>query len=479
MKTLYFLDTKATYALDNNTITQLDRYKKRCFDIISLEPNALLHSSIEIDKKDSSKIPTLLYAKARQKGILTLLDESYTHYFCEREHLFDEQKCVYESFFYAKDKNLKSRIITSDIFLPLALPCYNDFIVLIPPYLCYFENTTFKEALKIETLSSIDSNTHLYENLISLIAYLQEAYHKDFDTLYYFTDKQSLLDSLLTYNATNTAQSLPTLLPLSHITEQSKNLDFYALRAYLGFEYALKHKANLQSSHKSHLPNFTPQPSTYARFFPLLLVCIALFVFIIPIALKFYNHHLQSQITALNTQNEMLFSTYARFFPLLLVCIALFVFIIPIALKFYNHHLQSQITALNTQNEMLFAPPDSFSQAQDIHTLTLRHTALSHTLQELESWQRDYPKRYAFMESIFSQCATNDIQLESVSFAFAQSHFVATLRLKSSSKLGTSAFLAKLNSNTQYAFLQQSLDSTESSTHTQHTSHIIVVQNVL
>lgn len=432
MKTLYFLDTKATYALDNNTITQLDRYKKRCFDIISLEPNALLHSSIEIDKKDSSKIPTLLYAKARQKGILTLLDESYTHYFCEREHLFDEQKCVYESFFYAKDKNLKSRIITSDIFLPLALPCYNDFIVLIPPYLCYFENTTFKEALKIETLSSIDSNTHLYENLISLIAYLQEAYHKDFDTLYYFTDEQSLLDSLLTYNATNTAQSLPTLLPLSHITEQSKNLDFYTLRAYLGFEYALKHKANLQSSHKSHLPNFTPQPSTYARFFPLLLVCIALFVFIIPIALKFY-----------------------------------------------NHHLQSQITALNTQNEMLFAPPDSFSQTQDIHTLTLRHTALSHTLQELESWQRDYPKRYAFMESIFSQCATNDIQLESVSFAFAQSHFVATLRLKSSSKLGTSAFLAKLNSNTQYAFLQQSLDSTESSTHTQHTSHIIVVQNVL
>ena len=433
MKTLYFFDTKTTYAYKNNTIYPLHHTKhhpkNRSFDIISLPPNALLHSPIEIDKADSSHISTLphnLYDKAREKGILTLPNESYTHYFCEREHLFDEQKCVYESFFHIRDKNLKAHILTSDIFLPLALPCYKDFIVLIPPYLCYFENTTFKEALKITapTQPNVNPNINLCENLSSLIAYLQEAYHKHFDTLYYFSDDVALLDTLLACNA---AQNLPTPLPLNQITDESKDFDFYTFRAYLAFSYALKYKADSKSHLSNPLPNFTPQPSIYARFLPLLLLGIILFVFVIPLALTLY-----------------------------------------------NHHLQSQITALNTQNEMLFAPLDSLPQGTDIHSLSLTHTQLSHTLNELESWQQSYPKRYAFMESIFSQCATNNITLESISFAFSHSHFIATLKLKADSKLSVSAFLAKLNKATQTAFLQP-LDSMDSNAK----SHIIVVQNVL
>lgn len=422
MKTLYFNDTKTTYAYDSSTIYTPHSTKNRSFDIISLPPNALLHSSIEIDKKDSSHIPALLYDRARDKGILTLPNESYTHYFCEREHLFDEQKCVCESFFHIRDKNLKAHILTSDIFLPLALPCYKDFIVLIPPYLCYFENTTFKEALKITALTQ--PNINLCENLSSLIAYLQEAYHKHFDTLYYFSDDVALLDTLL---ACNTTQNLPTPLPLSQITDESKELDFYTFRAYLAFSYALKYKADSKSHLSNPLPNFTPKPSIYARFLPLLLLGIVLFVLIIPLGLTLY-----------------------------------------------NHHLQSQITALNTQNEMLFAPLDLAQQDTDIPSLSLAHAQLSHTLNELESWQQSYPKRYAFMESIFSQCATNDITLESISFAFSHSHFIATLKLKADSKLSVSAFLAKLNKATQTAFLQP-LDSMDSNAK----SHIIVVQNVL
>lgn len=425
MKTLYFLDTKTTYAYKNNTIYPLNgaknHPKNHHFDIISLAPSSLIHSPIEIENKDSSHIPTLLYDKARNKGILTLPNESYTHYFSIREHLFDEQKCVYESFFHTKDKNLKAQILTSDIFLPLALPCYKDFIVLIPPYLCFFENTTFKEALKIATLTQ--PNINLCENISPLIAYLQEAYHKDFDTLYYFTDEQSLLDSLL---ACSTTQNFPTPLPLSQITNKSKGLDFYTFRAYLAFSYAQQYKADS----KNALPNFTPQPSIYARLLPLLLFGIILFVFVIPLGLTFY-----------------------------------------------NHHLQSQITALNIQNQMLFTPLDSLPQDTDIHLLSLTHTQLSHALHELESWQRSYPKRYVFMENIFSQCATNDINLESISFAFSQSHFIATLWLKTDSKLNASAFLAKLNTSTQTAFLQP-LDSIDFNTEST-TSQIIVIQNVL
>ena len=259
MKTLYFFDTKTTYAYKNNTIYPLHHTKhhpkNRSFDIISLPPNALLHSPIEIDKADSSYIPALLYDKAREKGILTLPNESYTHYFCEREHLFDEQKCVYESFFHIRDKNLKAHILTSDIFLPLALPCYKDFIVLIPPYLCYFENTTFKEALKIT--APTQPNINLCENLSSLIAYLQEAYHKHFDTLYYFSDDAALLDLLL---ACNTTQNLPTPLPLNQITDESKDFDFRDFRAYLAFSYTQKYKVDSKSHLSNPLPNFTPLP---------------------------------------------------------------------------------------------------------------------------------------------------------------------------------------------------------------------------
>ncbi len=425
MKTLYFNDTHSTYAYDSSTIYTPHNTKNRSFDIISLPPNALLHSPIEIDKKDSSHIPALLYDRAREKGILTLPNESYTHYFCEREHLFDEQKCVCESFFHIKDKNLKARILTSDIFLPLALPCYKDFIVLILPYLCYFENTTFKEALKITALTqpNANPNINLCENLSSLIAYLQEAYHKHFDTLYYFSDDIALLDTLL---ACNTTQNLPTPLPLSQITDESKDFDFYTFRAYLAFSYTQKYKADLTLSSINPLPNFTPKPSIYARFLPLLLLSTILFVLVIPLGLTLY-----------------------------------------------NHHLQSQITALNTQNETLFAPLDLAQQDTDIPSLSLTHAQLSHTLHELESWQQSYPKRYAFMEDIFSQCATNDIHLESISFAFSQSHFIATLKLKADSKLSVSAFLAKLNKATQTAFLQP-LDSMDSNAK----SHIIVVQNV-
>lgn len=431
MKTLYFNDTNATYAYDSKSIYPLSnakiRPKIRRFDIISLPPSTLTHSPIEIDNKDSSLIPTLLYDKARDKGILTLPNESYTHYFSIREHLFDEQKCVCESFFHTKNKNLKAHILTSDIFLPLALPCCKDFIVLNPPYLCYFENGSFKEALKINALSQPHIN--LCENLSSLIAYLQEAYHKDFETLYHFTDEKSLLDSLL---ACSTTQNLPTLLPLNHITDEHKELDFHTFRAYLAFSYAQKHKADSQLNPPKHLPNFTPKPSIYAKLLPLFLVCAILFVFVIPLGLTLY-----------------------------------------------NHHLQSQITTLNTQNERLFAPPDlmsqdSIPQEPDPHALSRTYAQLSRLSHELESWQQSYPKRYAFMESIFSQCATNDINLESISFAFSQSHFIATLELKTDSKLSISAFLAKLNSNTQTAFLQP-LDSNAESP----TSHIIVVQNVL
>ena len=144
--------------------------------------------------------------------------------------LMNKNACV-RAFFHIRDKNLKAHILTSDIFLPLALPCYKDFIVLIPPYLCYFENTTFKEALKITapTQPNVNPNINLCENLSSLIAYLQEAYHKHFDTLYYFSDDVALLDTLLACNA---AQNLPTPLPLNQITDESKDFDFYTFRAY-------------------------------------------------------------------------------------------------------------------------------------------------------------------------------------------------------------------------------------------------------
>lgn len=410
MKAPLFSDTISAYTLSDTGIHKLPTPPKH-LDIISLPPSTLLHSAIEIDKKDMDKLPALLYTQGRESGILSLRDESYTCHYTIREHLFDEQKCVCESFFCPCEKVFqKARVLTSDIFLPLALPCHKDFIVLIPPFLCYFENGTLKEALQAQHIESS-------QDLASLIAYIQEAHHQHFDCVYYFTDDMLFLESI---HASAPDSAMPALLPLSEMVEGGNELDFKLFRAFLAFKYAL--------AHHDSLPNLAKKPSLLRRFCPALIACIALIVVIIPISLQIYNHHLQSQISALNIQNETLFSSL-----------------------------------------------DSQEGAKDTHTLTLYHNALLAELEELRAWQHNYAKRYAFMDYIFSQCTTNHVDIQSLSFAFTQHHFIATIRFKNSSKLHTSALLSKLNSSAQYAFLEpldRELDS-------QAISQIIVVQNAL
>lgn len=420
-----FFDTHKAYELSNGEIVLCDKIPKRAC-IISLPPTELIYTRLEVD--------TLALQSAGASLLISLAplkapSYAYELYFTAYPHLFDEQKCVCECFFFAKSRALPhAAIITSDIFLPLcafaanAHKSQNAFVAWIESYLCYFEHNALREICVLDMADSM-----LQERVQGHIAYLQDAYGQVFKQIYYFMP--SLPHQFIESTPHAPSQDVHTN-SVDSIESEAKNvqglsfvpfyecfgfkgeIDFEHFRAFLAFEYA-----KMYENTKVSLPNFAPKPSPYKR----------------------------------------LYAGIAAAF-------VLFVCLIPLGLASYNHYLHNVIISLNEQTQQLFMPDDALQGAQEgnnektpnAHTSTLseltkKQHMLLENLQEVHTWQQSYIKRYEFMQSILSQCNVAHISVEGIAFYFTPQIFIATMQVSSSSQMHLSSLLATLNNGTQSA----------------------------
>ncbi|MCX2717693.1 hypothetical protein OQH61_08090 [Helicobacter sp. MIT 21-1697] len=456
--TFFDSQTHISYAFENNTITPCKKCPKK-YDILSFSATHLIHLAIEIDKSAlaSPQLSSLLFGYAYEKSVLNAPVDTYKLYFIPRAHLFDEQKCVCESFFFDRNalKGLPpSRVFTCDIFLPFGFsslePCTNNFLVWTQSYLCYFENAALKEicplkstiqsALPIsfanpaeDSYSMLDShnNVQLFVEITSHISYLQEAHNKHFECIYTTAPLKDL------------PNDMPySILPLSELSPHTQKLDYDALKAILAFEYIAIYD-NLLSQGLSHtLPHFILKPNIRKKLYYVLAILFGIFMLFIPLLLALHNRHLESAIAQLNAQSEALFTPKE----------------IP------QEHIQTAHTL-----EQLLAQQNAF--ITDMNTLSL--------------WQQTYNQRYAFVRDIFAQCDKEHITLENIEFTFSPQVFIASLTASSPSQIHLSALLAQLNTQSQqHAFLHISSPSNLDSQTTQNEqeltsahfySHILVI----
>lgn len=445
-KPLVFVDKSLQLGirrLDSSYIT-LPHIPKRA-DIIALPCSDMLHLSIELDSSAlkplahnafynandiSLALKDLLFAKAFDGQMLE--SSVYCHMvFFIRAHLFDWQKCVCECFFLNKlnAKALpKAKILTSDIFLPLALaPLVRaDFAVVIDKMLCYFENGSLKELLALEH-SALDSK----------LAYLNEAHSKHLERIYYFMPHISI--------------DIATLVPLSAICEATEALDMQQFRAFLAFSYvdyslesSLDSNALESSGAKSNaLPNFA-RATHFSLPQRILAICAMVFIVLIPLVLGISNMLLERDIEALHSSNEALFSHNLEHFTL-----------------------------------------------EGAKALATTQAKLLNNAKLLQDWQSGYNARYAFMRHIFLLLHQAPLKLESIDISFSQSHFVAHITLQAHSQVDISALLSHLNAYSTNAFLQSlaplvdegtkpsadSMGLAESAESSAFIAHIVVVHN--
>ena len=402
VKALKFFDTQSQslYTLASNRLI-IDSQKPTSVDIASPTLSHFTHLSLEVEKaalksaQDSAHISSLLFSLAYQQSALHKPPYAYEIYFIPREHSFDEEKCIYETCFYEKYTfSPKASIITSDIFLPSALAAFEmkeNRVIWIESYLCYFENNALKEVLHCELGAD---NTYL-QSIALHIAYLQEAYHQYFTHLYYF------MPDALVENA-----------------------------AYLDLSTTTHHGQTL------NLPNFASKPSAHKKLYVSFGIVAMIFLYIFPLALMFYNQHLQEDISSLNAKSESLFA--------------------------------SQSIVHNTLEQ------------ENLQALTRKQNMLIKNLHDIALWQQSYHLRYDFMQEVLKP-QESPLIYEGVSFHFTPHIFVALLEISAPNQIHISTLLATLNTPTQKAFLQDSIketfDTDNKSSH--FYAHIVVVYNVI
>lgn len=435
-KTYTFFDsqTHISYAFEDNALTPCKKPPKK-YDILSFSATHLIHIAIEINKSDlqSPQLSSFLFGYAYEKSILNTSVHTYELYFIPRAHLFDEQKCVCESFFFDKNaiKSLPpSRILTCDIFLPFSFSTLasntHNFVVWAQSYLCYFENATLKEICRLKyksqssytpltlesaTQSTLSQDSHnnaqLFVEIASHISYLQEAHNQRLECIYAATSLENLPHNDIPYS----------ILPLSELSPQTKGLDYATLKAILAFEYVAIYD-NLLSQGLSHtLPHFALKPNVRKKLYYTLAILLGIFMLLIPLLFMLHNRHLESAIAQLNAQSEALFAP--------------------------KENTKEYIQATHTLEHLLAQQNDFIA---DMNTLSL--------------WQQSYNQRYAFIRDIFAQCDKEHIKLENMEFTFTPQVFIASLTASSSSQIHLSALLAQLNTKSQQrAFLHTSSPS--------------------
>ncbi|WP_300449579.1 hypothetical protein [uncultured Helicobacter sp.] len=439
VKALKFFDTQSQslYTLANNRLI-IDSQKPTSVDIASPTLSHFTHLSLEVEKaalksaQDSAHISSLLFSLAYQQSALHKPPYAYGIYFIPREHSFDEEKCIYETCFYEKYTfSPKASIITSDIFLPSALAAFEmkeNRVIWIESYLCYFENNALKEVLHCELGAD---NTYL-QSIALHIAYLQEAYHQYFTHLYYFmpdalVENAAYLDLSTT---THHGQTLP-IKPLSEICNDTRGLTFETLKATLALHYAMFYQ-----NQTLNLPNFASKPSAHKKLYVSFGIVAMIFLYIFPLALMFYNQHLQEDISSLNAKSESLFA--------------------------------SQSIVHNTLEQ------------ENLQALTRKQNMLIKNLHDIALWQQSYHLRYDFMQEVLKP-QESPLIYEGVSFHFTPHIFVALLEISAPNQIHISTLLATLNTPTQKAFLQDSIketfDTDNKSSH--FYAHIVVVYNVI
>ncbi|RDU59459.1 hypothetical protein [Helicobacter marmotae] len=425
MKLSFFdLQTRRAYTLIDNALHTLKK-KPRNITIICPSLSYFTHLKLEAQREyaDNEQLSSLLFGLAYEKAALNEPIYAYEFYFIAHAHLFDEQKCIYECFFYHKHPAFKAQIITNDMFLPCALRSFGikaHLLIWIESFLCYFEASMLKEVLPYtsitldETLSQISSH----------IIYLQEAYHQHFEQIYYFMPNAPQDEELLYINTPHHTQQLK-LAPLSETIKQD-TLTFEAFRALLSLHYA---------ESKPPLANFAPKGFKHKRLYALS-ACV-LFIFI---------------------------------------CI------IPLSLALYNQSLHHTITELNSQSEVLFTPKEAEhdrAKYESIEVLKAQQEALLAHLKETSLWQQTYHKRYIFMQDIH-KAPSKHIKYEDMSFYFTPYVFIATLKVSAQSQIHISELLALLNTPTQNALLQEEIEEIQENEDISHFhAHIMVIRHAI
>ncbi len=422
-------DTKITYILAQDTLSTRNK-TPRYVDVLCQNMSYFKHVSIEVDKSamDNSQISSLLFSIAYQKSILDKPPYIYEIYFTTHQHLFDEQKCVCECFFYEKQISYpKTQIIICDIFLPIALSAFNvqeNIIVWIESYLCYFENNMLKEVLHCQK----ETKQSTLDTISSHIAYLQEAYHQSFTSLYYFSD--SFIDGLdsMSIDMPDTPYNTQILhiMPLEKILQDGKLTSFENFKALLALHYV-----SIYRNSPLKLPNFAPKPIAHKKLYVASGLMCVLFMVIVPLFFVVYNQHLYNDISALNAKNEALF-------------------------------LEESIN-------------DSINQDR-FKKLKKKEAVLLHNMQELIAWQQSYNQRYIFIQTICKEHSF--ITYEYIRFHFATNIFIATVRVSADSQIHISELLAGLNTDTQSATLQDSIKESEEMPGRFY-ANIVVVQNAI
>lgn len=280
------LQHNISYTLNENTLSHSGK-KPKSTNILCPPLSYFTYFQAEIDVQDlqNEHISSFLFSLAYKDSVLSAPAYAYELYFTHRAHLFDEQKCVCECFFYHKlectnDFALpKSPIITCDIFLPCALKAFDtnaDCLVFIESYLCYFENNVPKEVLSckqhLRTFAMLLQDSQKQSQEVALkeqlkewhshisahIIYLQEAYKKYFTQIYYFLPEDK-----------------DTLTSLAHFSHSADSVDFA--------------ESAESDSHNS--------------------MCVSImFLCVLPLCLKIYTYYLEHDIAELQAKSEALFT---------------------------------------------------------------------------------------------------------------------------------------------------------------------------
>lgn len=152
---------------------------------------------------------------------------------------------------------------------------------------------------------------------------------------------------------------------------------------------------------------------------------------------------------------------------LAIVASLVLVLFIPLFLYLQNQNLESQITQLNEQSQSIFANTQhsDLPQSHALDSLQRQNLTLMNEANFLFKWQKNYAKRYEFINSLFAHFLDSETTLEHIAFSFTPDIFLASLEVSAHSQVDISSLLVWLNTPNQKAFIQPSsltLASTES-----------------
>lgn len=378
----------------HSIVTELSHTPKEP-DLLCLQDSIFLHACFELDiiMTQNNQTSSFLFSLAYQHQLIHAPPHEYVLYYTTRTHLYDETKCMCECFFLQRTNiplSQRTRIITNEIFLPLALfalnPKLTHFLCIINSSLYYYEHGILKEVR-----DNCDTK-HISEDL----AYFKDVYQKDFEYVYSF-DENSSAPYCFIGNLLDLAPQESSLFVDSKIE----------IRIMLCLAYL--HQSHNKSIYDSlsHLPNFYKAPHILYRYAPALIALCILSIVVIPLFIALLNMRLESQITSLHTQNKEL---------------------------------------LTTHQAMLDSPShDALAPLQAERDFFIAN------LHDLYQWQHSYHARYDFMHTLFQSCSAFHIRIERVSFVFSQKVQLARIKVSAQNQTTLLSLLARLNTSTQTA----------------------------